>query len=115
MVETMDDVTISLPSALQPLLDSLRGVTLDQKITHLLLGEARRNLEACEKEQLEFEIKYGMEFEAFQRELSLGESGALGDVFRQYDLETDAMRWSDLVAEKRYWLEQIRALRESEA
>jgi hypothetical protein len=108
MAESVANITVSLPGEVQPILDSLAGITLNQKIAHLLLGEVRRNLETSEQERLELEVKYGMEYETFQQQL---ESGALGNVF-DYDLEIDALRWSDLIAEKRHWLEQVRALRD---
>jgi len=89
-------------------LESLTGATLDQKIAHLLLGEIRRNLGACEQERLELEVKYGLEHSEFQRQL---EAGALGDEFG-YELEMDAMRWDDLIAEKQHWLRQLRLVKE---
>ena len=101
-------VTVTLPSQVQRVLESLTGTTPDQKIVHLLMGEIRRNLEACEGERLELEVKYGMEYDEFRQQL---EACALGDEFG-YDLETDAMRWDDLIAEKKYWLQQLRLTRE---
>jgi hypothetical protein len=108
MAESVANITVSLPGEVQPILDSLTGITLNQKIAHLLLGEVRRNLEASEQERLELEVKYDMEYETFQQQL---EFGALGNVF-DYDLEIDTIRWSDLIAEKRHWLEQVCALRD---
>jgi hypothetical protein len=46
-------------------------------------------LAECERERLELEVKYGMEYEDFCRKL---EAGDLGDEFG-YELELDAMRW----------------------
>ena len=100
---------IDLPLAVRPVLENITGNTPDQKIAHLLHGELRRNLQACEHEQLELEIKYGLEYEEFVRRLQAGE---LGDEFA-YDLEMDAIRWSDLTAEKRHWLRQMNLLRSS--
>jgi len=39
----------------------MAGETPDQKITNLLLGELRRNLQACDQELLDLEVKYGLE------------------------------------------------------
>ncbi len=100
-------MTIELPPGTRPLLDSLAGETPDQKIVHLLLGEVRRHLEACERERLELEIKYGMEYDSFQQKL---EAGQFGDEFN-YELEMDAIRWGDLIAEKRHWLQQSSLLK----
>jgi hypothetical protein len=101
-------VTVTLPHKMQPILEALTGATPDEKIAHLLLGEIRRNLEASEQERLELEVKYGMEYPEFRQQL---ETGALGDEF-SYELETDAIRWDDLIAEKQHWLQQLRLARE---
>lgn len=101
-------LTIELSARLYPVLEKIRGETPHQKIAALLLDEIRRNLEACEQERLEMEIKYGMEYHDFEQKVRAGE---LGDEFG-YELETDAMRWSDLIAEKRYWLQQLNLLKE---
>jgi hypothetical protein len=102
-----ETMTIELSPKVRPVLNSVAGETPDQKIAHLLLGEIRHHLEACEQERLELEIKYGMEYADFQRKL---EAGELGDEFR-YALEMDAMRWNDLIAEKKHWLQQLSMLK----
>jgi hypothetical protein len=66
-------------------------------------NDIRHHLEACERNLLELEIKYGMDYDAFVEKL---EAGELGDEFT-YPLETDALRWGDLVAEKKHWLRQL--------
>lgn len=71
--------------------------------------EVRRNLEACARDLLELEIEHGLEYEAFVEKL---EAGELGDEFA-YPLEMDTLRWGDLVAEKKHWLQQLNVLRES--
>jgi hypothetical protein len=103
-VETM---TVELSPKVRPVLDSVAGETLDQKIARLLLGEIRHHLEACERERLELEIKYGLEYVDFRRKL---EAGELGDEFG-YALEVDALKWEDLIAEKKYWLQQLSLLK----
>ena len=108
MSEAATSLTVTLPPGVRPLLESLTGETPDQKIAGLLLGEIRRNLEACEQERLELEVKYGVEYPEFRQKL---EAGALGDEFG-YTLEMDAMRWDDLIAEKQHWLQQLRLVKE---
>jgi hypothetical protein len=108
MLESNTNVTVTLPRKSQMILETLAGDTPDEKIAHLLLDEIERNLEACEKERLALEVKYGVEYPEFQRQL---EAGTLGDEFG-YTLETDAVRWADLIAEKQYWLQQLRLARE---
>jgi len=99
-------MTIELSPKVHPVLNSVAGETADQKSAHLLMAEVRHHLEACEKELLELEIKYGLEHTDFQQRL---EAGILGDEFG-YALEMDAIRWDDLIAEKGHWLQQLGSL-----
>lgn len=101
-------ITMTLPPRMQPILDSLTGETPGKKIAHLFVSEIRCKLEACEQERLDLEIKYGMEYAEFKEQL---EAEALGDEFG-YELEMDAMRWGDLIAEKQHWLQQLRLAKE---
>lgn len=101
-------MTVELSPGTRPLLDSVAGETPAQKIVRLLLGEVRRHLETCERERLELEVKYSLEYESFRRKL---EAGEFGDEFG-YELEMDAIRWGDLIAEKRHWLQQASLLKE---
>jgi hypothetical protein len=91
---------------LRSVLDRIEGDTIDQKIVHLLANELRRRLQDCEQEILDLEIKYGLMYEQFQTRLGAGE---LGDPF-SYPLEQDAMRWDDLVTEKKQWLAELKAI-----
>jgi hypothetical protein len=70
---------------------------------HPSIGDVDRNLQACEQELVQLEIKYGLTYDEFRRRL---EAGELGNEFA-YPLELDAMRWSDLIAEKKHWLSQV--------
>ena len=67
----------------------------------------RRHLAECEQEQRRLEIKYGLKYADFQQKL---EAGELGDEFG-YDLEMDALRWGDLIAEEKHWLQQLSLLK----
>ncbi len=96
-------MVIEISPTMRPVLDSMSGETLEQKIAHLLQAQIRHYLEACEHERLGLEIKYGLEYADFEQKL---EAGELGDEFG-YDLEMDAMRWNDLIAEKKYRLQQL--------
>jgi len=97
---------IEIAPQLQSVLEGLGGETLSQKIARLLSSELRRYLEECEREMLELEIKYGLDYQRFKERL---ESGELGDEF-SYPLEKDAMRWEDLTVEKKHWLERVRII-----
>lgn len=100
-------LSIALSPHMRPVLESVTGETPDQKIVNLLLGELRRNLEACDRELLDFEVKYGLEYADFARRLA---AGKLGDEFG-YDLEMDAMRWRDLITERKHWHKQLSQLK----
>jgi hypothetical protein len=100
-------LSIAISSRVRPVLEGMAGETPDQKITNLLLGELRRNLEACDQELLDLEVKYGLEHKVFIQRLA---AGRLGDEYG-YDLELDAMRWHDLIAERKYWLKQLSQLK----
>jgi len=96
--------SIQIAPLLEPVLDKMQGKTLDEKLARLIASELRRYLAEVESESLEFEIKYGVNYEEFTAKLERGE---LGDPYA-YELEQDAMRWQSLVAEKKLWLEQLR-------
>jgi len=95
---------IQIAPQLEPALERMQGKTFDEKITRLIANELRRYLEQVERESLEYEIKYGVNYEQFAAKLERGE---LGDPY-SYELEQDAMRWEDLVDEKQMWLGQLR-------
>jgi len=109
MAESAETMIVELPLRVRPVLDSIAGDTPHQKIANLLMGEIRHNLEACEQERLALEIKYGLEYDEFKRRL---EAGELGNEF-EYPLELDALKWDDLIAEKKHWLQQLSLLRDA--
>jgi len=98
---------LELTPPLSTALRSVKGENLRQKLARLLASQLRQNLEACEREALDLEIKYGLDYKDFQAQLG---DGNLGDEFA-YELERDAMRWSDLRAEKRHWLGLLRPVK----
>ncbi len=100
-------MTIGLSAQVRPILDSVAGETPDQKITLLFRDSIQRNLEMCERERLALEVKYGLEYEDFRASLA---TGGLGDEFG-YDLEMDALRWDDLIVEKKHWLGQLNQIK----
>ena len=97
---------IQIAPELQPALERLQGRTLDEKLARLVGNELRRYLEEVERETLEFEIKYGVDYGQFAAKLERGE---FGNPF-VYEHEQDAMRWESLVAEKKMWLDQLRKI-----
>ena len=97
---------IQIAPQLEPVLERMQGKTLDEKLARLVANELRRYLAEVEHETLEFEIKYGVNYEQFAAKL---ERGDFGDPFA-YEREQDAMRWESLVTEKKLWLEQLRKI-----
>ncbi|MFH1634161.1 MAG: hypothetical protein ABIG63_09140 [Chloroflexota bacterium] len=98
--------TVEIAYHLQPIIEQLPGNTFNQKISGILSNEIRRYLAECEQELLDLEICYGLDYWEFKEKLAQGE---LGDEF-SYPREEDAMRWEDLVKEKKHWLKQIRSV-----
>jgi hypothetical protein len=98
--------TIEIEAPLAPVLNLFSGSTYTEKIAGVLSREIQRYLLECEEGMLALEIRYGMDYTDFQRGL---EAGELGDEF-QFQLESDAIQWSDLMTEKRHWLSQLRAV-----
>ena len=107
MSTRLKTMTIELSPEIRPVLNSMAGKTASEKITQLLLNEIRRYLRTCEQERLELEIKYGLEYTDFQQNLAACELG----VEFEYDLEMDALKWGDLIAEKKHWLQQLNLLK----
>jgi hypothetical protein len=97
-------VNVKIAPQLEPALARMKGETLDEKLAYLVTSELRRYLEQVERELLEYEIKYGVDYGQFIAQLERGE---FGDPYA-YEREQDAMRWESLVAEKKLWLEQLR-------
>lgn len=96
---------LTLSSPIKEILGKIGGEP-ESKAISLLISGIKENLKECELEILEFETKYGHPFEIFKDKLA---SGQLGDEF-SYDMERDAMRWEDLLIEKRSWIEMVRKI-----
>jgi hypothetical protein len=96
---------LTLSSPIKEILAKIGGEPENRAIS-LLISGIKENLKECELEILEFETKYGHSFEIFKDKLT---SGQLGDEF-SYDMERDAMRWEDLLIEKRSWIEMIKKI-----
>ena len=97
----MPILTLSTP--IKEILEKIGGEPEDIAMG-LLISGIKENLKECELEILEFETKYGYSFEVFKAK---SDSGQIGSEF-SYDLEKDAMRWEDLLIEKRTWIEAIK-------
>ncbi|MDY7033771.1 MAG: hypothetical protein SVY10_17905 [Thermodesulfobacteriota bacterium] len=90
-----------------PLKDTLKKLKkLEGNPLTIFLRGLKELLKECEEEILNLEIKYGCSFEEFREML---EKEDLGEPF-SYPLEKDAMKWEDLMEEKRLRLKMIREL-----
>jgi len=96
---------LTLSSSIKEILEKIGGEPENRAIG-LLISGIKESLKECELEILEFETKYGYSFDEFKVKLALGQ---LGDEF-SYELEKDAMRWEDLLIEKRNWIEIIKKI-----
>jgi hypothetical protein len=96
---------LTLSSPIKEILEKIGGEP-ESRAVGLLISGVKENLKECELEILELEMKYGYPFEIFKDKLT---SGQLGDEF-SYDMERDAMKWEDLLIEKRNWIEVIKKI-----
>ncbi|MBI4684799.1 MAG: hypothetical protein HY755_06330 [Nitrospirae bacterium] len=99
----MSILTLSTP--IKEILEKIGGEP-ENRAVELLISGIKENLKECELEILEFETKYGYSFDVFKEKLA---SGHLGDEF-SYSVEKDAMRWEDLIIEKKNWIEAIKKI-----
>lgn len=99
----MSILTLSFP--LIEIFEKMGGEPETRVLSLVVLG-MKENLKECELEILEFEMKYGYSFEMFKDKLKSGQGG---DEF-SYEIEKDAIRWEDLLIEKKKWIEMIRKI-----
>lgn len=98
---------IEIKSPLAEILKKV-GEIPEQEAISLIVRGVNDIIKECEQEILQYEIKYGISYSEFKEKI---EKGELGDKF-SYELEKDNMRWSDLISEKRFWLNIIKSLKE---
>ncbi|MCL5422707.1 MAG: hypothetical protein M1461_09635 [Nitrospirae bacterium] len=82
------------------------GSSPEEKATAFLITGIKEYLKECELEILEYETKYGFSFDEFKAKIT---SGEIADEF-SYEIEGDAMKWEDLMVEKRNWLDIIKKI-----
>lgn len=84
----------------------VEGETLTDKILALIKGYFVQQLQACEQEIREYELRYGLTFTAFSERW---EAGDIPEAW-SYPVERDYMEWEGLEAERKNWLTQLRNL-----
>lgn len=99
--------TVKVPDSLKDVLDYLEGESLDEKLIHLITNELQRRLQACSQRIVDFEAKYGMDFEEFTNAWQAGE------IPNRYshEVERDYMEWESLSDEYKLLLSQLKRLK----
>ncbi len=96
---------LTLSSPIKEILEKIGGEP-EERVVGLLISGVKENLKECELEILKLETKHGYPFEIF-KDKSI--SGQLGDEF-SYEIEKDAIRWEDLLIEKKNWIDVIKKI-----
>lgn len=99
--------TVKLPDALLSALDYLEGESLDKKLVQLVTNDLKRRLQVCSQRIIDFEAKYGMEFEEFARAWQAGEAPNR----YSHGVERDYMEWESLIDEYKLLLSQLKRLK----
>lgn len=101
---------MSLIEIKPPLTEILKkvGEKPEEEAASLIVRGVNDIIKECEQEILQYEIKYGISYSEFKEKI---EKGEFGDEF-SYKLEKDNIKWSDLISEKRFWLNIIKSLKE---
>lgn len=100
----MENVAIA-PETL-PYFEYVEGETFTNKMLALIRGYFVQQLQACEQEIRDYEVRYGITFVEFAERW---ENGAILDPWA-HSTERDYMEWEGLAAERKNWLTQLRNL-----
>jgi len=98
---------VELPEVLREALDYLEGKSLDEKLAQLITNDLKRRLEICSRRIVDFEAKYGMDFEEFSQ---AWQAGQIPSPY-SYEVEHDYMEWESLVDEFKQLLSYLRRLK----
>lgn len=99
--------TMRVPETLTDILEYLEGETFDKKLVHLIANDLKNRLHACSQRIVEFEAKYGMEFEEFERAWKEGQIPNA----HSHEVERDYMEWESLIDEYEFLLSQLKKLK----
>ena len=98
---------LRLPESLQEILESVEGKNLDEKLIQLIRNDLRRRFHLCSERIMEFEAKYGMQFEEF---VAKWKADKIPNRY-SHETERDYMEWESLVGEHEMLLLQLRKLK----
>ena len=98
---------LRLPESLQEILESVEGKNLDEKLIQLIRNDLRRRFYLCSERIMEFETKYGMQFEEF---VVKWKADKIPNRY-SHETERDYMEWESLIDEHEMLLLQLRKLK----
>lgn len=99
--------TVRLPDALRDALEYLEGENLDNKLAQVVMNDLKRRLQTCSQRIVDFEAKYGMEFEEFTHAWRAAEIPNR----HSHEVERDYMEWESLHDEFKQLLSQLERLK----
>ena len=99
-------ITLAVQPKTMEVLARLRGETPDEKILALVESYLSSQIQTCEREIAEYEIKHRATFADF------AEAWAQNQIQGKHThaIERDYMEWEGLEAEKRQWLAMLKQL-----
>jgi len=100
--------TLKLSESLQEILEFVEGKNLDEKLIQLTRNDLKRRLHLCSERIMEFEAKYGMQFEEFATKWK---ADKIPNRY-SHEIERDYMEWESLIDEHEMLLLQLRKLKD---
>ena len=99
-------VALALSPQIAEYLGHVKGQTSEDKVLALIEAYLSSQLKECEREIVEYEVKYRSTFAEFAEAWAKDAIPAK----RSHDVERDYMEWEGLEAEKLRWLELLKHL-----
>ena len=97
-----------MPESLQEILEFVEGKNLDDKLIQLIRNDLKRRLHLCFERIMEFEAKYGMQFEEFAANWKANKIPNR----HSHEIERDYMEWESLIDEHSMLLSQLTKLKD---
>ncbi len=99
--------TLEIPNSVKEMLRDLKGKSLEDKFTTLILSDLDNRLRRCIERLYEFERKYGLSFREFKK---AWETDKIPGKY-SYKTESDYMEWESLDDEHGLLLVKIREIK----
>lgn len=100
---------LRLPDSVQEILELVEGKNLDEKLIQLIRNDLKRRLHLCSERIMEFEAKYGIQFEEFAGKWK---ADKIPNRY-SHEIERDYIEWESLVDEHEILLLQLRKLKDA--